>query len=87
MPKQTFFNLSPDKRGTIEQAALDEFTAYGFDNSNMNRIVAQSRIAKGSFYQYFEDKKAGSRKGVSISISRIKKIYTFISSIPSPPGR
>ena len=57
MPKQTFFNLSPDKRGTIEQAALDEFTAYGFDNSNMNRIVAQSRIAKGSFYQYFEDKK------------------------------
>ena len=41
----------------IEQAALDEFSEYGFDNSNMNRIVAQSKIAKGSFYQYFEDKK------------------------------
>jgi len=57
MPKQTFFNLPQEKRLIIEQAALDEFSEYGFDNSNMNRIVAQSRIAKGSFYQYFDDKK------------------------------
>ena len=57
MPKKTFFNLPQEKRGMIEQAALDEFAEHGFDNSNMNRIVAQSKIAKGSFYQYFEDKK------------------------------
>jgi len=57
MPKQTFFNLPMEKRQKIEQAALDEFSEYGFDNSNMNRIVAQSKIAKGSFYQYFDDKK------------------------------
>lgn len=57
MPKPTFFNLPEPKRHAIEQAALDEFSAYGFDNSNMNRIVEQSGIAKGSFYQYFEDKK------------------------------
>lgn len=57
MPKSTFFNLPGEKRQGIEQAALDEFSAYGFDNSNMNRIVAHSGIAKGSFYQYFENKK------------------------------
>ena len=57
MPKQTFFNLTQEKRAVIEQAALDEFAEYGFDNSNLNRIVLQSKIAKGSFYQYFEDKK------------------------------
>ena len=57
MPKQTFFNLPEEKRSIIEQAAMDEFTEYGFDKSNMNRIVDQSKIAKGSFYQYFEDKK------------------------------
>ena len=57
MPKQTFFNLSEQKRQTIEQAALDEFAEYGFDASNMNRIVEHSKIAKGSFYQYFDDKK------------------------------
>lgn len=57
MPKQTFFNLSRQKRQNIEQAALDEFAEYGFDASNMNRIVERSKIAKGSFYQYFENKK------------------------------
>ena len=57
MPKQTFYNLPEHKRKTIELAALDEFSEYGFDASNMNRIVENSRIAKGSFYQYFEDKK------------------------------
>ena len=57
MPKQTFYNLTQEKRAIIEQAALDEFAEYGFDKSNMNRIVAMSKIAKGSFYQYFEGKK------------------------------
>lgn len=57
MPKQTFYNLPEQKRQTIEQAALDEFAEYGFDASNMNRIVEKGKFAKGSFYQYFEDKK------------------------------
>jgi len=50
-----FFNLSNEKQQTIEQAALDEFSEYGLCGSNMNRIVGQSKISKGSFYQYFED--------------------------------
>ena len=57
MPKQTFFNLPDEKRQKIEQSALEEFAEQGFDKSNMNRIVAKSQIAKGSFYQYFVDKK------------------------------
>ncbi len=57
MPKETFFNLAENKRETIEQAALDEFAQYGYDAASVNRIVEKSGIAKGSFYQYFEDKK------------------------------
>lgn len=57
MPKQTFFNLPQEKRRKIEDAALDEFAGYGFEGSNMNRIVEAAGIAKGSFYQYFENKK------------------------------
>lgn len=57
MPNQTFYNLPPQKQEAIEQAAIDEFAAYGFDASNMNRIVAAAKISKGSFYQYFVDKK------------------------------
>lgn len=57
MPKDTFFNLPEDKRNLICTVALEEFAEYSFDQASINRIVAKSGIAKGSFYQYFEDKK------------------------------
>ena len=56
MPKQTFFNLPSEKRKTIMDAAVEEFAEYGLENASTNRIVKNSGIAKGSFYQYFEDK-------------------------------
>ena len=56
MAKQTFLNLAEEKRNTIINAAIDEFAEYGFEASSINRIVANSGISKGSFYQYFEDK-------------------------------
>ncbi|HKJ39482.1 MAG TPA: TetR/AcrR family transcriptional regulator [Anaerolineales bacterium] len=56
MPKQTFLNLPEEKRNTIINAAIDEFAQYGLENGSTNRIVANSGISKGSFYQYFEDK-------------------------------
>ena len=57
MPKDTFYNLPNEKRQLIEDVAIDEFSEYGFDKASINRIVAAAKIAKGSFYQYFEDKK------------------------------
>ncbi|HET7143475.1 MAG TPA: TetR/AcrR family transcriptional regulator [Anaerolineales bacterium] len=56
MPKQTFLNLPEEKRQGIVNAAIDEFAEFGFEASSINRIVANSGISKGSFYQYFEDK-------------------------------
>lgn len=56
MPKQTFFNLPQEKRESIVNAAVKEFAEYGLENASTNRIVANSGISKGSFYQYFEDK-------------------------------
>ncbi len=56
MPKQTFINLPEEKRETIMNAAVEEFAEYGLENASTNRIVKNSGIAKGSFYQYFEDK-------------------------------
>ncbi len=56
MPKQTFFNLPEEKREMIMNAAIEEFAEYGLENASTNRIVKNSGIAKGSFYQYFEDK-------------------------------
>lgn len=57
MPKQTFFNLPEEKRQVVTNAAIDEFADYGFEAASINRIVASGGISKGSFYQYFEDKR------------------------------
>lgn len=57
MPRDTFYNLPPDKRQRIEDAAVSEFTEFNYDSASINRIVEASGIAKGSFYQYFTDKK------------------------------
>lgn len=57
MPKDTFFNLPPEKRALILDVAISEFAQYSYDAASINRMVTQAGIAKGSFYQYFEDKR------------------------------
>lgn len=56
MPKDTFDNLPADKRARFVDAALDEFCARPYDQASVTTIVARLGIAKGSVYQYFEDK-------------------------------
>lgn len=56
MPKDTYLNLSEKKREMILNTAIDEFYEYGFEKASISRIVNKAGIAKGSFYQYFEDK-------------------------------
>lgn len=57
MPKETFFNLPEEKRRRILDLALEEFAANNYNDASVSRIVARAGIAKGSFYQYFEDKR------------------------------
>lgn len=57
MPKETFFNLPAEKRQQILDAAIEEFAAKPYKSASISRIVRETGIAKGSFYQYFEDKK------------------------------
>ncbi len=56
MPKETFFNLPPDKREKFLEIAIAEFAENDYQNASMSRIVSKAGIAKGSFYQYFVDK-------------------------------
>ncbi len=57
MPKSTFQNLLEEKKKIIEETSIREFAAFGYDKASINRIVERCKIAKGSFYQYFDDKK------------------------------
>ncbi len=57
MPKTTFFNLPEEKRRQILDLAIEEFAANDYKNASISNIVARAGIAKGSLYQYFEDKR------------------------------
>lgn len=70
MPKETFYNLPEEKRKRIEAAAIQEFKEYSYDTSSINRIVENSEISKGSFYQYFIDKKDLYKHIISIMAER-----------------
>ena len=57
MPKETFYRLPDEKRERIMAAAEREFLENSFEASSINRIIKEAAIPRGSFYQYFEDKK------------------------------
>jgi AcrR family transcriptional regulator len=57
LPKDTFFNLPHDKRERVMEAAINEFAERSYHDARITAIVDEAGIAKGSFYQYFEDKK------------------------------
>ena len=56
MPKETFFNLNPEKRRKIEEAILEEFSKTPIEKASISNIIINANIPRGSFYQYFEDK-------------------------------
>ncbi len=55
--EENILNLPNEKRERIENAAIEEFATYTFRDASINRIISSVGIAKGSFYQYFNDKK------------------------------
>ena len=57
MPKQTFFNLPEERRNRIIEIAIDEFSVNSFMNASISKIAETANVAKGSMYQYFENKK------------------------------
>ncbi len=57
MPHQTFFNLPADKQQRILDVCIKEFADKTYHKASISRMVKESNIAKGSFYQYFDDKK------------------------------
>lgn len=57
MPTSTFFRLPEEKRQRLLTAAREEFSRTSFDEVSINRFIRRANIPRGSFYQYFADKK------------------------------
>lgn len=58
MPKETFFNLHESKRDALVNELLWEFAYNSFETASINQVIKKLGIARGSIYQYFEDKLA-----------------------------
>ena len=56
MPKKTFLRLRNEKQESIIRAAIHEFIENGFARAKIADIAQNAGVAKGSMYQYFEDK-------------------------------
>lgn len=54
MPTSTYYNLTKEKRERIESAVKEEFARVPLIDMSVKNIVKNAKIARGSFYQYFE---------------------------------
>ncbi len=55
MAKQTFLNLSEDKRNMVVSALKKEFSRVPLKDALVSNIIIDAKIPRGSFYQYFND--------------------------------
>jgi len=56
MPSERFYNLKPVKRRTFLKMAYKEFALHSYEGASITRLVGDLKMAKGSIYQYFDDK-------------------------------
>lgn len=83
MPRKTFENLREDKKNRVLEAGLEEFSQKSFHQATVRGIVERAGISKGSFYQYFEDKKDFYRYLIELSQERkINFMRDVLEKIP-----
>jgi AcrR family transcriptional regulator len=56
MVRPRFFKLPEQQQQTIVRAAVDEFSAHGFRDGSLNRVIEAAGVSKGSMYYYFDGK-------------------------------
>ena len=85
MPKPTFHNLPADKRERIIELAIEEFSDKPYAQASISNIVARAGIAKGSFYQYFEDK-LDLYRWLMLDIAAHRKLAYVEAHMPASSG-
>jgi len=81
MPKDTFNNLPEEKKARILNLAIKEFAENPYDVASISKIVREAKIAKGSFYQYFEDKNTLYQYLIELALDEKLKL---VKDLPAP---
>ena len=68
----TFHNLPFNKQERILDGALIEFAEKGYARASLNSLVARLGIAKGSIFQYFQDKAGLFSHVFDFAVGRVK---------------
>ncbi len=86
MPKPTWVNLDERRRERVLHAAMAEFGVHGYSTGSLNVIAREAGVAKGSLFQYFEDKLD---LFVHVAEHTSIEIYTAMAPylVPTPAGR
>jgi AcrR family transcriptional regulator len=56
MPRPTWDNLDERRRERVLHAAMAEFGRRGYSGGSLNVVAREAGVAKGSLFQYFDDK-------------------------------
>eukprot|EP01133_Synstelium_polycarpum_P011828 gene11828-13789_t len=55
---KTFQNLPTERQQFILNSALEEFALHDYESASLSNIISKLKLAKGSFYRYFENKRS-----------------------------
>lgn len=72
------------RRKVILAAALEEFSAHGFEAARLDDVARRAGIAKGTIYLYFSDKEALFQELVRSEISPIVGTLEHVTQIEAP---
>lgn len=56
MPSERFHQLKTVKKKNFLRHAYQEFALHSYEGASISKLVSTLKMAKGSIYQYFEDK-------------------------------
>lgn len=76
--KENFDKLSEEKRNKILDAAITEFSDYGYNSANINKIAQNAGVSIGSMYKYFNNKQDLYLSIINFSVEKLKAILNEI---------
>src|SRR4051812_25743549 len=72
------------RRAAILAAALDEFTARGYEGARLDDVARRAGVAKGTIYLYFADKEALFQELVRSMVSPVLGTLTQLRDVDMP---